>query len=236
MKNHPDRWIEAQNYEMHWWSNRKSEIQFSFYENYATDLRNYIGSYSKINSETTILEIGSGAGGILTYLKESKNRIAIDPLEKFYSSVEEFTRQRDVTVKYYNGIGEELPFNDSSFDLLIMDNVLDHCQNPHKVMNEAARVLRKEGHVFIKQNTYHSWGRMIRALMEIFKIDKGHPHTFSKKELKELIKKNSLSILKEKNNGYFNTWKKEFLSKNLKNILKAASFVTRDKVTYLLKK
>lgn len=236
MKNREDRWRRAQQYEKTWWDVRKYGINFDFYRNYAATLRDFLNGHMHVQDTTVILEIGSGAGGIVTFLTESSRRYAIDPLEDFYSQVDEFIRQRDASVRYRQARGENIPFETAEIDLVIMDNVLDHCENPEKVLQEACRVVQQNGLIYCKQNTYHMWGRMVRRVMELFVIDPGHPHTFSKRQLGTLIARNGLHIVRMERDGYFTTWKKELALKDMKNIVKAATFVTRDKVTYLLAK
>ncbi len=130
-----NRWTEAQHYEKNWWLRHAEKMNLRFYEGYAEELLNEIGNYLNIVDDTVILEIGSGAAGILTFLK-SKHRFAIDPLENFYATIPKFSDFRDPTVHYYSGKGEELPFERNFFDFIIMDNVLDHCDVPHKVMDD----------------------------------------------------------------------------------------------------
>ena len=230
------RWEEAQIYEKTWWKKRALLVDFEFYKVFAEDFIQFTQNEITITSDTKILEIGSGAGGIVTYLKESNNRYAIDPLEEFYSSQSQFQEQRDDEVIYSAEKGESLLFEDEYFDILIMDNVLDHCENPELVIREAKRVLKKGGFIYFKQNTYHIWGKLVRILMEVFKIDKGHPFTFRKSDLLKVVIKSNLDIVIKYNSGYLKTWKKELLSSSAKDKIKAFLFVTRDKVTYLLKK
>lgn len=236
MKANKGRWDLAQEYEKKWWDDRGNQIDFDFYKYFASEMLKFGEGQIRITADTNILEVGSGAGGILTYLTESKNRYAIDPLEYFYSTVNKFIEQRDKSVKYFTAKGEYLPFQDNMFDLIIMDNVLDHCDNPGDVMKEVTRVLNNNGIVYFKQNTYHVWGRFIRWLMEKFLIDRGHPFTFSKNDLKQLFVTNRLKVHKYKRTGYFPTWRKELSSKGVKEKIKAFLFVTRDKTTYLLQK
>jgi len=230
------RWVLAQEYEKKWWESRSNYIDFVFYKHFADELLRFVEDKIKITSDTKILEVGSGAGGILTFISDSKNKFAIDPLEYFYSTVSEFVEQRDKSVKYFTAKGEYIPFQNEMFDLIIMDNVLDHCDKPTDVMKEITRVLKNNGIVYFKQNTYHVWGRFIRWLMEKFLIDRGHPFTFSKNDLKQLFVANKLKVHKYKRTGYFPTWKKELSSKGVKEKIKAFLFVTRDKTTYLLQK
>ena len=235
MKDNNSRWALAQEYEKNWWDERKSKIDFEFYERFALDLKKYLKGILDITSNTSILEVGSGAGGIVTYLNESNNRYAVDPLEDFYSTISSFTEQRDKGVKYFTAKGENLPFESKMFDMVIMDNVLDHCDDPQKVMNEVKRVLKEKGILYFKQNTYHLWGKMIRSLMELFLIDRGHPFTFSKKYLSKLMFSNGFKFIKSDRNGFYTTWKRELFSKSRNDKIKAMLFVTRDKVTYLLR-
>ena len=149
--------------------------------------------------------------------------------------MEAFVNLRDKSVKYSSNKGEELPFNDKMFDLLIVDNVLDHCENPLQVLSEIKRVLKEDGLVYFRQNTYNYYGKAIRAIMEFFLIDRGHPFTFTKSGLRKFFQQYDFEILKSKSNGYFDTWKGEITSGNAKNMLKALLFVTRDRLTVLLK-
>lgn len=170
------------------------------------------------------------------FLNESQNRYAIDPLESYYSSVPEFTSLRDELVKYSEAKGESLPFADNEFDLIILDNVLDHCESPSDVLSEIIRVLKRGGLIYFRQNTYNYYGKFMRSLMELIKIDKGHPFTFTKTDLRKLFEKNRLVKLSTDRVGYFPTWKNELMSSALKDKIKAFLFITRDKVTYLLRK
>jgi len=77
------RWKIAQQYEKDWWEKRSYFIDFEFYKNFAEDLLEFGKELLVINQGTVVLEIGSGAGGILTYLTDSNYRYAIDPLESF---------------------------------------------------------------------------------------------------------------------------------------------------------
>ena len=122
------------------------------------------------------------------------------------------------------------------FYLIIIDNVLDHCSDPDKVISEMNRVLKNGGIIYFRQNTYHFWGVFVRTLMEKITFDKGHPFTFSKRHLEKLFTQYNLQKLRFSSNGYFSTWKDEFFSFKKKEIAKAILFATRDKALYILKK
>lgn len=229
------RWKLAQDYERNWWLNQAEKIDLTFYKNFAVEITELLKPYIEIRKETKILEIGSGAAGIITFLK-SDFRFAIDPLEDFYSSILKYKNYRDKKVFYQTALGENLPFKSEIFDLIIMDNVLDHCENPQQVLMEMKRVIKANGILYFRQNTYHLWGRFIRILMEIFLIDKGHPHTFSKKKLSQYFHNYGFEILLNSRDGYLSTWLTEIKSNRLIDKIKAFLLVNRDKYTLVLKK
>lgn len=230
-----DRWNIAQEYEKNWWDTRKENVSLEFYRHFAEDLTEHLQGIFEIKKDTVTLEIGSGAAGTITFL-DSEEKYAIDPLEYYYSTVEQFTKDRDSRVRYYSAKGENLPFDNLFFDLIIIDNVLDHCDDPEKVIKEMYRVIKKEGIIFLRQNTYHFWGVFIRNRLEKFTFDKGHPYTFSKKILKNYIEREGFIIVKYSRNGYFKTWIQELFAFRKKEFIKAMLFATRDKTTYILRK
>jgi len=48
------------------------------------------------------------------------------------------------------GNGENLPFLDEEFDLIINQAVLEHVKKPEKIINEIFRVLKKSGYVYVE--------------------------------------------------------------------------------------
>jgi SAM-dependent methyltransferase len=69
------------------------------------------------------------------------------------------------TVEYCKSQGFEaclmdfdvLPFDDKSFDSILLDNVLEHLQDPRPLLNEALRVLRKNGVLLIGVPGIRGW-------------------------------------------------------------------------------
>lgn len=229
-----NRWQAAQNYEKAWWERRKHLVQFDFYRAYAEELLEQTHGIFTIRPDTAILEIGSGAGGIVTFL-HSDDRCAIDPLEDFYAAVPDFSRQRDPDVVYQTAKAEDLPFEEQRFDLIICDNVLDHCEDVNKVFSEMARVLREDGIIYLRVNLYTPWGKIVRAFVEKFRIDPGHPHTFTIKSIRAILKEAQFDIIKYKTTGFFRAWVKEITSGKIKEILKALSLSTQNKALFVLK-
>ncbi len=236
MKQHSHkRWLKAQEYEKDWWSKIDEDMDLEFYQYYADLLLKDVEGICSILESTKILEIGSGAAGILTHL-DSNHRYAIDPLEDYYSQVKNFKDYRDPKVQYKQSRGENLPYEDNFFDLIIMDNVLDHCEDPESVMRECDRVLAEKGILYIRQHTFGRWGLMMRYIMELIEIDPGHPHSFSIDRLRRLYSRYNFQVLKENQTGFKPNWIADIKSSELKKWIKAVLFITWNNVDWVLQK
>ena len=58
-------------------------------------------------------------------------------------------------------VAEELPFGESSFDLVFVKSTLDHCANAERALSEFRRVLRPRGFLLITLQNFASWQRRI---------------------------------------------------------------------------
>lgn len=227
------RWQLAQDYELNWWKGYRNGVEW--YKDFSQKVEDHTKPFLEINQETKILEIGSGPAGALTFLK-SYNKYAIDPLEDFFSTKEEWRLFRDPKVNYQKGKGEELPYEEDFFDLIIIDNVLDHCENPILVLDEMNRVLKKGGIIFCRQNLYNWWSRQMRNIMEQMMIDKGHPFTFGKKQLINHFRNRFWEIKKFDEIGYFKTWIDGLSTLTVQGLIKSFLFITRNRTLFILKK
>ncbi|MBD3167672.1 methyltransferase domain-containing protein [bacterium] len=230
------RWQDAQQYERRWWEGVEAGFDFEYLEAFAEEVEHDLKERLAIGPETRILEIGGGPAGIVSHMPRAGRRVSIDPLEAYFRRVPSFTAARDPAVEYLEAEGEHLPFEDASFDLVLMDNVLDHCRKPVRVLKETHRVLAPSGILYLKQHTFHRWGLFVRRLMELFKIDKGHPQSFSRPTLKSLLARYGWTILHEEHSGYLPHWLFDLRAPALKNKLKLVLFVTWNTGLYILQK
>ena len=96
-----------------------------------------------INNESKILDVGCAIGGFLKYCQSKGffNVYGIDPIKAYV----------DKANKPYIKFGSvySIPFEANSFDIIILDQVLEHLSNPRLAMREIKRVLRKGGLCYI---------------------------------------------------------------------------------------
>lgn len=201
------RWEKAQQYERKFWEKQadygapEASKRFSWYQQRAKMVFGSANRYLKGFDRLVALEIGPGPIGLINYL-EADERYALDPLENFNKTIPEVVDARNPQVNYRQGTGENVSELNKTFNFAILDNVLDHCRNPVKVLSEIYNNLEPSGVLFFSINVYTPFGVMIRNAMELFEIDKGHPFNFSEKSICSLLKQAGYDILDPKKSDY----------------------------------
>jgi SAM-dependent methyltransferase len=104
-----------------------------------------------IADDARVLEVGSGAHGLIFYFG-SPNGIGVDPLAHYYSSLFPEWQRKATTI---GAFGEALPFPDHSFDVVLCDNVVDHAESPAQIVSEIVRVLAPSGLLYFTVNVHH---------------------------------------------------------------------------------
>ena len=224
------RWDIAQQYEKNYWDSASRQIEsgeqhgLGWYEwragKLAERMQAAFAGQVPASIGHAVLEVGSGPVGIISYLK-AEQRIAIDPLQDFYRTRPELIRHRDARVDYRTGGAECLPFADGQFDMVILDNVIDHVLDADGVMREIWRVLRKDGVLYFSVNLHPAVGAVLHRIVSWLKIDRGHPHTFTLPKVRRFLNAHGFDVRHEDWEDYAECRRADLTSANLKDRLKA---------------
>ncbi len=107
-----------------------------------------IGRYLGL-SKMTIADIGGGTGHYAKWLSELGHGVTLlDPVEKHIKQAQQRSRKLKYAFKCILGEARALPFDDNSFDLVILHGPLYHLQEQDdrlKALIEAGRVLKPGG-------------------------------------------------------------------------------------------
>jgi SAM-dependent methyltransferase len=114
-------------------------------------VRDTLESFQPIKPEARVIEVGSGAHGLIFYFG-SEHGIGVDPLAVSYRNLFPRWQSGAPTVA---AVGESLPFADQSFDIVICDNVVDHAESPLRIVRELARILVPGGLLYFTVNVHH---------------------------------------------------------------------------------
>jgi len=212
-----ERWRIAQKYEKEYWESykkdfdKRKDVAKSYWDFHLKILEGFI----HIERETRILEIGTGTTPFINYIIKCE-KYALDPLMDYYTSNSEISGG----VKCIKAIGETIPFPDDYFDIVITTNTSDHVINPSKVLSEINRVLKKRGVLYFTVKCWNPLIKYHKIVKEFLGMgDKGHPHSFSIKNIRRLLENSGLkAISTRKGKGDLGAyvWKKLFLDNTKK--------------------
>ena len=143
------------------------------------DLENYI----QIHKNDRILDYGCGCGSLFLNLKTSGflnvAGVEVDLIKFDYCNSKinymEYPNSWKNNIVLYDG--ENLPYEDESFDIVVSDMVLEHVQSVRESLGEMLRVLKKGGSLYIHAPNYNfdwephyriKFGKNIRGNTEEF--------------------------------------------------------------------
>ena len=90
---------------------------------------------------TNVLDVGTGSGIFAeAFSKRGMNATGIDPNPEMLKAAKEFV----TAGKFQQGIIEEIPFKDKSFDLVFLGHVLHESDNIVKALSESKRVAKQK--------------------------------------------------------------------------------------------
>lgn len=94
-----------------------------------------------------MLDLGCGNGRWTRYLAGRFAHVdAIDPSEAVHTAAQVHADLKNV--RWVQGRGEDLPYPDASFQVVICIGVLHHVADPMRVLQETRRVLRPDGMLY----------------------------------------------------------------------------------------
>ncbi|HXQ69703.1 MAG TPA: class I SAM-dependent methyltransferase, partial [Pyrinomonadaceae bacterium] len=114
-------------------------------------VRELLETFQTIADDARVIEVGSGAHGLIFYFG-TKHGVGVDPLAVSYRGL--FPRWQ-VCAATIAAVGEQLPFANESFDVVLCDNVVDHAESPKQIVAELVRILQPGGLLYFTVNVHH---------------------------------------------------------------------------------
>lgn len=108
-----------------------------------------------------VLDIGCGNGNITSEIKKIMHLDRIDCVE-----VEKTCSNPDVSYSYVDpAVGWKLPYEDGTFDIVMMVMSLHHIKNADPMLDEITRVMKPDGVLLLKE--HDSWTAFDAMLIDI---------------------------------------------------------------------
>lgn len=107
----------------------------------------------------TVLDMGCGAAGkSLYYLSIGASRVVgVDIVPHYREEAETFARELGFEDRFAFLLGDalHLPIPDGSFDVVIMNDFMEHIRSPEGAIREALRVLKSGGRIYLNFPPYY---------------------------------------------------------------------------------
>ena len=107
--------------------------------------------------DSNVLDIGCGTGPVTRFLQRynPKYIVGIDPSKILIKSAKNLAKDSSC-IQFVNGDARSIPFDNSSFDVVIFHTALSHIEKPNLAILEAKRVLKPKGYIAIFDGDYTS--------------------------------------------------------------------------------
>lgn len=94
----------------------------------------------------SVLDLGCG-GGFMAEAMAAKGAhvTGLDPAREALAAARRHAEERGLGIDYREGRGEELPFEDGAFDIIVSCDALEHVEDLGRVLDEVARVVKPGG-------------------------------------------------------------------------------------------
>ncbi len=113
--------------------------------------------------DKVVLDIGCGAGGKTVFYasKGVEKIVGIEILEKYKKEAESLANEYNLQDKFefVAGDASNMPFENETFDTIIMNDAMEHVDRPEMVLEECYRILKKDGKLYLNFPPYnHPFG------------------------------------------------------------------------------
>ncbi len=148
----------------------KSRFNAFFMKNLEWYMKNVYGKYkvelfNKLGNK--VLEIGAGTGINLNYYRKETDLTIIEPSSDMLEYLKKKVEKSDIKIHITEGFGENLPFEENSFDSVISTLVLCSVKSQTKVLQEIKRVLKPGGIFIFIEHVIAPEGTFTRSVQNI---------------------------------------------------------------------
>ncbi len=120
------------------------------------------------NHPDTVVEIGSGAGANMRYLRAGTKLIAIEPNVFMHNNLKKNAINHGINLEIRTLTGESIDLPDNSCDFVISTLVLCTVSNPAECINQIKRILKPSGVFVFIEHVKAREGSILSYIQNIF--------------------------------------------------------------------
>ena len=162
----------------------KNPLQQYFIEKFYTAL---VGEIRSIEKKNSILDAGCGEGFTTRRLQKEFSSLQFTGIDQDEEAID-YAIKNDSHARYSRGDVTKIPFDDSSFDLVLCNEVLEHLPHPELAITELLRVTKKYLLISVPHEPFFRISNLIRGRNILrFGNYPYHLNTWSKKQITRLL-------------------------------------------------
>jgi ubiquinone/menaquinone biosynthesis C-methylase UbiE len=143
--------------------------------------------FSKLTRQSKVLDIGCGTGAIMEQMRKQAGKHNVHGLD-YEQSALDFCKKRGLH-NLKQGDAHKLPYQENSFDMITMFDVLEHLQDDKKVVQQLRKVLKKEGKLVLTVPAF-------QFLWTDHDISLHHYRRYTKEHLKRVLEEQGFKVEK----------------------------------------
>jgi len=159
-------------------------------------------SLASIPQTGKVLELGCGVGQFIRAIKKIKPALECFGVDISESAIQTAKSLND-GVNYELG-GDSIPFVDNFFDAVLIYDVLEHAENPDKIITEVRRILKSGGifYLFVpcEGDILSVWNflKKIGVGKNLTKKYAGHINYFTRRDIYNILKRYDFNIISKR--------------------------------------
>ena len=206
------------------WQYEKGEQTIQFYlDKYTTD---------EMFKDKKVLDFGCGGGGKSLYYASlgASHVTGVDIVERYEKEAYDLADKLNLRDKFSFILGDatKLPFENESFDVIIMNDFFEHVSKPEEALKEALRILKKGGRIYLNFPPYkHPFGMHLSDAINVPWVHLFFSETTCINVYKELVKdlpdgedRIKFRFSKDENGKEYISYINKMSIKRFKNIIK----------------
>ncbi len=147
-----------------------------------------------------ILDVGCASGWMLSKISEKYPKAQCTGIDVYKKAIK-YGQKLYKNLRLISVDAHKLPFKDKFFDLAICTELLEHVENPQKVLSEIKRILAPNGIAVVEMDSgnflfrmvWHWWTNVRHGVWR-----DSHIHAFNTKILENMIKDSGFVITQKK--------------------------------------
>jgi ubiquinone/menaquinone biosynthesis C-methylase UbiE len=117
----------------------------------------FLSEFVKVEGKK-VLDIGCGSGGKTCFYAEKNFCVSLDIDSYRLKKAISFANERFLGQNFRCILGDSahLPVKSESFNIVLMNDVMEHLENPYSTLKEAKRILKRGGYMYITFTSYNA--------------------------------------------------------------------------------